>query len=67
MPHLFAVPTQGLPAHNYHRHDLVFVLEYVGYSCEPPSIQTHGENVIPMCCAVGRFTFFYVFTVPMNR
>ena len=66
MPQLFAVPTLGLPALNDHRHGLVLVLKYVVYSCETPSIQTHGEDVIPMCCAVDRFAFSYVFDIPMN-
>ena len=57
MPQLLAIPALGLPALNNDCHDLVFVLYYVRYGCEPPSVQAHGEDIITVRCPVNRLSF----------
>ena len=57
MPQLLAIPALGLPALNHDRHYLIFVFYYVGYGCEPPSVQAHGEDIITGRCPANRFCF----------
>ena len=55
MAQLLTVPALGLPALNDHRNNLTLVLQSVGNGCKPPSVQTHGEDIITVRCPVVGF------------